>query len=126
MPDLLHLPVETLSMGLGIILFLIGLWGILTQKNLIKIIISFSIIDTSIHLILVAIGYIKGKTAPIIDSAVSKNDAADAVVDPLPQALVLTAIVIGLGITALMLTYALKMYNEKKSLEISNYKDLKW
>lgn len=126
MNNVLNLTLGELSLGIGLILFIIGLWGILTQKNLIKMIISFSIVDTSIHLILVAIGYVKGKTAPIIDSAVDSSKVADAVVDPLPQALVLTAIVIGLGITALMLTYALKMYREKKTLEIGNYKDLKW
>ena len=118
--------IETISMGIGIILFVLGIWGIVSQKNIIKIIISFSIVDTSIHLILVSIGYIKGRTAPIIDAAVDKGNAANEVVDPLPQALVLTAIVIGLGITALMLSYALKMYKESKSLEINKYKALKW
>ena len=118
--------IETISMGIGIILFIIGLWGIISQKNIIKIIISFSIVDTSIHLILVSIGYIRGRSAPIIDAAINRDNAANEVVDPLPQALVLTAIVIGLGITALMLSYALKMYKEKQSLEINKYKDLKW
>ena len=120
------LNIETISMGIGIILFIVGVWGIVSQKNIIKIIISFTIVDTSIHLILVSIGYIRGKSAPIIDSAINKSNAANEVVDPLPQALVLTAIVIGLGITALMLSYALKMYKENKSLEIDKYKALKW
>lgn len=123
----MNLPgIEYISMAAGIALFLAGLWGIIHQKNIIKIIISFSIIDTSIHLILVSIGYIKNKTAPIIDGAVSKSDAASQIVDPLPQALVLTAIVIGVGITALMLTYALKLFNEKKTLDINKYTSLKW
>jgi multisubunit Na+/H+ antiporter MnhC subunit len=123
----MNLPgIEYISMAAGIALFLAGLWGIIHQKNIIKIIISFSIIDTSIHLILVSIGYVKNKTAPIIDGAVSKTDAASQIVDPLPQALVLTAIVIGVGITALMLTYALKLFNEKKTLDINKYKSLKW
>ncbi|MBN1327413.1 MAG: NADH-quinone oxidoreductase subunit K, partial [Candidatus Cloacimonetes bacterium] len=41
-------------------------------------------------------------------------------------ALVLTAIVIGLAVTALMLVYAVKMHNQKGSLNINNYEDLKW
>jgi multicomponent Na+:H+ antiporter subunit C len=118
--------IEFISMAAGIILFLVGLWGIVSQKNIIKIIISFSIIDTSIHLILVSIGYIRNRQAPILDGAVDRADAAKQIVDPLPQALVLTAIVIGVGITALMLTYALKLFKEKKSLEINKYKSLKW
>ena len=47
-------------------------------------------------------------------------------VDPLPQALVLTAIVIGVGITALMLAYALKLYEKKRTLDISKFTELKW
>ncbi|MCF8366804.1 MAG: cation:proton antiporter subunit C [Bacteroidales bacterium] len=118
--------IEYISMATGLFLFLVGLWGIISQKNIIKIIISFSVLDTSIHLILVSIGYIRNKTAPIIDGVVSKTDAATKIVDPLPQALVLTAIVIGVGVTALMLTYALRMYSENKTLEINKYKSLKW
>lgn len=120
------LNLENISLAVGIIVILIGLWGLLTQKNLIKIVIGFALFDTGIHIVMVSIGYIKGRTAPILDSAVDVNNAANIVVDPIPQALVLTAIVIGLGITALMLSYVLKMYQKRKSLEINNYKDLKW
>jgi len=110
----------------GIILILIGLWGILTQKNIIKIIVGFSLFDTGTHIIMVGLGYVKGKTAPIIDEAVNLKNAASEIVDPIPQALVLTAIVIGLGITALMLAFALRLYQRRKTLEIQNYNDLKW
>ena len=121
-----YLEIEYISVIAGFLLLMVGLWGIISQKNIIKMIISFSIIDTSIHLLLVAIGYIRTRTAPIIDSAVNKSDAADLVTDPVPQALVLTAIVIGVGITALLLTYALKLFRQNRSLEINQYNSLKW
>lgn len=117
---------EQLTLIVGILLMLIGLWGLLTQRNLIKMVVGFALFDTGIHVVMISIGYVKGKTAPILDQAVGKEGAADKIVDPIPQALVLTAIVIGLGITALMLAYALRMYQKKNSLEITNYKDLKW
>jgi len=120
------LNLEIIGLAVGVIVILIGLWGLLTQKNLIKIVIGFTLFDTGTHIVMVSIGYIKNRTAPILDNAVDINNAAKLVVDPIPQALVLTAIVIGLGITALMLSYVLKMYQNKKSLEITNYKDLKW
>jgi multicomponent Na+:H+ antiporter subunit C len=110
----------------GILLILIGLWAILTKRNIIKMIIGFSLFDTGIHIIMVGVGYVKGKTAPILDEAVNIKNAAQQIVDPLPQALVLTAIVIGLGITALMLAYALRLYQRKKTLDIKNFNDLKW
>jgi len=110
----------------GILLILTGLWGILTQKNIIKMIIGFSLFDTGIHIVMVGVGYVQGKTAPILDEAVNVKEAAAEIVDPLPQAMVLTAIVIGIGITALMLAYALRLYQKKKTLDIQKFNDLKW
>lgn len=110
----------------GFALILLGVWGILTQKNMIKIIIGFSIFDTGLHVVMVGLGYMKGRTAPIIGEIVSASKAAEQIVDPVPQALVLTAIVIGLGVTALMLAYAVKLHSYGKSLDISSYEDLKW
>ena len=117
---------EIIALITGFTLILIGLYGILSKKNIIKIIVGFSLFDTGLHVLIVTVGYIKGGTAPILDSAVGTTDVASKIVDPVPQALVLTAIVIGLGVTALMLAYALKMYQAKKSLDISDFKDMKW
>ena len=118
--------IEYISIVTGFLLILLGLFAILTQKNLIKIVIGFSLFDTGIHIVMVSIGYIRNRTAPILDEAVDVKDAANQIVDPVPQALVLTAIIIGLGVTALMLAYVLKLHKEKKSLEIQNFSDLKW
>ena len=107
----------------GVLLLLTGVWGMLTKKNLIRIVIGFSLFDTGIHLVLVSLGYLKGCTAPILDDAVSAKDAVALVVDPVPQAIVLTAIVIGLAITALMLTLALKLYEKRKTLDIDALKE---
>ncbi len=118
---------------LGFILILIGIWAMLTRKNIIKIIIGFAIADTGVNIVIVALGYLKSKTAPIIDSAVSGNsglsagvEAVGQVVDPIPSALVLTAIVIGLAVTALMLAYAVRLYKVSGTLEIDKFKEQKW
>jgi multicomponent Na+:H+ antiporter subunit C len=110
----------------GFLLILMGLYGALTNRNILRMTVAFSIASTGTHLVLVAVGYIPGRTAPILDGAVSAADAAQRIIDPVPQALVLTAIVIGLGVTALMLTYAYKLYETKRTLDISKYTDLKW
>ncbi len=118
--------IEYITIFTSFALLVLGLWGIISQKNIFKIIISFSIVNTSIHLLLVSLAYIRNRTAPIIDSAVDRVNAAEKVVDPVPHALVLTAIVIGIGITALMLSYAFTMYKQHKTLDINQYKSLKW
>ncbi|MBO0613326.1 sodium:proton antiporter [Thiothrix fructosivorans] len=117
---------DWIAMATGFILILMGLYGALTNRNILRIIVSFSVANTGVNLVLVAVGYMRGRTAPILDEAVPMTDAVTRIIDPLPQALVLTAIVIGLGVTALMLTYAYKLYEEKGTLDISKCRDLKW
>ena len=117
---------DWIAMATGFILILMGLYGALTNRNILRIIVSFSVANTGVNLVLVAVWYMRGRTAPILDEAVPMADAVTRIIDPLPQALVLTAIVIGLGVTALMLTYAYKLYEEKGTLDISKCRDLKW
>ena len=90
----------------------------LTQRNIVRMIIGFSLTDTGVHMVMVSIGYVTGGTAPIIDEAVPIAEAAARVVDPVPSALVLTAIVIGLGVTAVMLSYAVRIYRARGTLMI--------
>jgi multisubunit Na+/H+ antiporter MnhC subunit len=117
---------ELISLATGFLLILIGLYGSLRRRNILRMIVSFSIANTGVNLILVAVGYMHGRTAPIIDDALPLATAATRMIDPLPQALVLTAIVIGVGITALMLAYAYKLFIQKGSLNISSIRELKW
>lgn len=118
--------IGNIAMGTGFLLILIGLWGILTRTHIIQIIVSFSVVDTGVHLIMVAAGYMHLRTAPILSEGLSASDAPSLVVDPLPQALVLTAIVIGLGVTALMLAFALRIHEKNDTLEIKNIERLRW
>ncbi len=111
---------------IGFALVAVGFWGLTTRKHIFKIILSFSILDTGVHLIMVALGYIKGGTAPIFDKVLVPGETPPLVVDPVPSALVLTAIVIGLAVTALMLSYAVRIYKTYHSLSIDKIKELKW
>lgn len=107
----------------GSLLILIGLWGLLTNKSMIKMIVGFTLFDTGVHIVMLSVGYINGGTAPIISKL---SDLGKSYVDPVPQALVLTAIVIGLGITAFMLTFAVNMYEKKGTMDIDKFEELKW
>ena len=115
-----------IAMVTGFILILIGLYGALNNRNIMRIIIAFTVANTGVNLVLVAVGYMSGRTAPILDEAVPVAEAASRIIDPVPQALVLTAIVIGVGVTALMLAFVYKLYESKGSLDISKYTELKW
>ena len=115
-----------IAMSTGFVLILIGLFGALTNRNILRMIVAFTVANTGVNLVMVAVGYLPGRTAPILDEAVPVAEAAARIIDPVPQALVLTAIVIGVGVTALMLAYAYKLYETKRTLDISAFKDLKW
>ena len=119
-------PISLIVLCSGLGLILIGLWGMLTQRNMIRMIIGFSLTDTGIHMVMVSIGYVTAGTAPIINDAVPMADAVNRVVDPVPSALVLTAIVIGLGVTAVMLAFAVRIYKARKTLMIDECTESKW
>ena len=103
------------------VLFLVGLYGVLTRKNIIKIIIGLCVMEYSLYLFLAMTGYIDGGAAPIIDP----SKPAGLVVDPLPQAFVLTAIVIVLATTALLLAIAIRLYKKYKTFDIDKINTLK-
>jgi multisubunit Na+/H+ antiporter MnhC subunit len=115
-----------IAIATGFVLILIGLFGALTNRNILRMIVSFSVADTGVNLVMVAVGYMHGRTAPILNEAVPAAQASARIIDPVPQALVLTAIVIGVGVTALMLAYAYKLYESRRTLDISKYTELKW
>jgi len=104
-------------------LIFIGLYMVAAKKNLIKIIIGLGFIDTGINLFLIIIGYIKKGTAPIF-SKPGLNPAQ--MVDPVPQALVLTAIVINVAILGLALGLAIRLYGHYKTLNVKKIRGLKW
>lgn len=106
---------------LAVFLFLVGLYGVVAKRNLIKIVIGLAIMEYSVNLFLILIGYVRGGTAPILSEEVGKK----VFVDPLPQAMVLTAIVIGLATTALLLAIAIRIYKKYGTFDIREIKNLK-
>ena len=116
---------STLYLGTAIALIIVGFAGLLVRRNILKMVLGFALVDTGIHLLIATLGSNPGKAAPILNTAELAADPS-LVVDPVPQALVLTAIVIGLGVTALMLAYVVRLFALKKTLDVSEFGRLKW
>ena len=72
------LPVSHILLATGFVLVLIGFWGLLRHRNILRIIIGFSLVDTGMHIVMVATGYITGGTAPIIDEALGQSGGGHA------------------------------------------------
>ena len=88
-------------------LITLGLYTIVTKHNLVKTVIGLSIADYGVNLMLISIGFNPGGTAPIFTW--SELNPASFFVDPVPQALTLTSIVIGACVTAMSLALVIKL-----------------
>jgi multicomponent Na+:H+ antiporter subunit C len=94
-------------------LFLIGLYGIVSSRDLIRAILSLTVVQSATYLVLLGVGYSRGGHAPIYADIpqVSKG------VDPVVQVLVLTDIVIGATVTAMLLALAVQAHKRFGSLD---------
>lgn len=105
----------------AVFLFAIGFSTLLLNRNMIKKIVAFSMMDNAIYLFLASYGYIKGRQAPIY-----VNGCLDpkAYVNPLPAGLVLTGIVVSVSVTAVMLALTLKLYRRYHTLDIDEIAEI--
>ena len=110
---------------LCLVLFLVGLCGVLIQRNLIKIIVGLTIMEYAINLLLIMIGYRSEGSAPIQALGKNANEFAMGAVDPLPQAMVLTAIVISLGVLALAVAVSMRLYHKYGTYDIAAMRRLR-
>ena len=99
----------------AIILFGIGFTNLMLNRNMIKKIIGFDIMDSAIYLFLAAKGYIKGRQAPIVVDGIQE---VEEYINPVPAGLVLTGIVVSVSVSALMLALTIRLYRRYHTLDI--------
>jgi multicomponent Na+:H+ antiporter subunit C len=100
------------------ILVIIGLYTVIFRKNLIKMLIGVTIIESGVNLFLITLGYRKDGIAPIYTGLTTTDNVMTY---PVPQALTLTSIVIGVAVLALMLAFIVIMYRHTKTLDVRKY-----
>ena len=94
----------------AIALVVIGFYAMIAKHDIIKIVIGMGIVDYGLNLMIVSIGFNEGGTAPIF--TFGELTSGMYFVDPVPQALTLTSIVIGACVTAMALAVCVRMYKE--------------
>jgi len=109
---------------IAMVLIIAGVAVLVLKDNLIKKIIGLSVVSNGIHLLLISIGYRIGGIEAIIQNT-NVAAFAQAAVDPLPQAMVLTSIVINLSVVALALTISIEVYRKFKTLNMKNVRSMK-
>jgi multicomponent Na+:H+ antiporter subunit C len=95
--------VSYLPYGLAVWIFLVGIFGIITSRHYIHLVVCLSVTQSATYVLLLAVGYRKGGTAPIFKDVKPGTKA----VDPIVQSLTLTDIVVSVTIAALLLALAI-------------------
>ena len=101
-------------------LFFVGLYGIVASRNLIHVVMCLGIVQSSTYVLLLEVGYRAGASAPIFKDVPPTTPA----VDPVVQALVLTDIVIGVTVAALLLALAVQVHKTARSLDPSDLRPM--
>lgn len=101
------------------LIFIVGLWGVMHKANMVKKVMGLSIANSAVILLFIYYGSLSGETAPI--------EGSDKVmVDPVPQALMLTAIVVGVCIMALALVLIYRLYLKFGTLDMKEIELRSW
>jgi len=113
----------TMNYIASFVLIVLGLWTIITKHNLVKTVIGMSVMDYGVNLLLISVGFNPGGTAPIFTAG--ELTAASYFVDPIPQALTLTSIVIGACVTAMSLALVMRIEEEYGTLDTREIRRLR-
>ncbi|HEY2381985.1 MAG TPA: cation:proton antiporter subunit C [Terriglobia bacterium] len=108
--------------GIAAWLFIVGLYGIVTSRNYVHLIMCIAVLQSSTYVLLVTIGYRSGATSPIYAN-ISPDTPA---VDPIVQALMLTDIVVEAVVMALLLALAMQIHQRAGSLDPDKIRFLRW
>lgn len=102
-------------------LFVVGLWGVVSSRNLVRTVLSLTVVQSATYLVLLGVGYRSGGKAPIV----ADIPASSKLVDPVVQVLVLTDVVIEATITALLLALVLQAHKRFGSVDPDDLSALK-
>ena len=94
------------------VLLMIGFYAVVAKRNLVKKLIGLSLFQSAVFLLYITMGKVEGGTAPIFPEA-----GAAVFSNPLPQVLILTAIVVGISTTAPGLGIVVRVKEEYGSIE---------
>ena len=110
-------------------MFALGVFTILTRRNLLKIVMGLCLVESSSYLLLLSMAYRRGSTAPVLlnpPSGQSEQDLAHGnVADPVLQNFCLTAIVIGVAVTAVLLAAVVRAAQHYRTLDADHIRSLR-
>ncbi len=121
--DIFELVMERINYFGAAVLFVVGLYTVLTHPNLLKKVIGLNIMETAVFLFMVSVGYVSGGKAPILSTV--KEPITQSYVNPLPTAMILTGIVVAVSITAYALSLIIKIYEVYGTVELDEILEMR-
>ena len=111
--------------ALCLALVAVGIYGVLAKTNVVKIVLGLLVIEHGVRVLLVAVGYRTEGVPPILTAGSDPVAVSATAVDPLPQALVLTALVIGLAVLALLVALCVRLYERYGTFDVTEMRKLR-
>lgn len=109
---------HNLDYAASVVLFCIGLYAVITKENLIKKFMGLNIMETAVFAFIIALGVLDGGQAPILGPGVE-----GPFINPLPQALILTGIVVAVSTTALALSLIIRIWRQCGTIEADELRE---
>jgi multicomponent Na+:H+ antiporter subunit C len=111
------------------VVFCLGVYTILTRRNLLKIVMGLSLMESAGYVLLISMAYRRGSTAPVLlkppPGQTEHSLAEGNVADPVLQNIALTAVVIGVAVTAVLLTTVVRVAQHYRSLDADDVRELR-
>jgi multicomponent Na+:H+ antiporter subunit C len=113
----------------AVALFCIGLFAVLTRRNLIKMVMGLSLMESSTYLFMLSLAYRAGSTAPVLIDPPPGRTAQQLVhgnvADPVLQNFCLTAVVIGVAVTAVFLSVVVRIAQHYHTLDSARVREMR-
>lgn len=111
------------------VLFTLGLLAVVARRNLVKIVFGLSLMEASTYVLLVSMAYRRNATAPVLSGRPKGTTEADIVrgdvADPVLQNFCITAIVIGVAVTAVFLAVVVRVAQHYRSVDADDVRELR-
>jgi multicomponent Na+:H+ antiporter subunit C len=115
--------------AVAVLVFALGVFTVLTRRNLVKIVMGLSLMEGSIYVLVISTAYRRGSTAPVLlkppGGTTERALAHGNVADPVLQNIALTAVIIGVAVTAVLLTTVVRVAQHYRTLDADDVRELR-
>ena len=110
-----------LPYALAVFIFVVGMYGVVSSRNFVHLVVCLTVTQSSTYVLLLAIGYTNGGTAPVFADVPQGTKA----VDPVVQALALTDVVVSVTVAALLLALGIQVQKRRGTMNPDELREMR-